>query len=195
MTDQTTRIILITLAQTFDQQHADRAKLADEMLQSEDQGFAEQDAIARTWENAANVTWELCGGRPDGQFADRHHKVRIDARELAKLIELATSAKHVETDAEFAETNRVLTNSAQRIQELTKERDNAIERLGRIKAAHDALRNGVMAFVSEEKACVTEAMYNEFDDLNKAHWQVEMDEHREEINGLRKLLKDTKGGG
>lgn len=131
-----TTITLKALAREFDERHADRAKLAEEMQQSEDQGFAEQDAIARTWENAANVTWELCGGRPDGQFADRHHKVRIDARELGKLIELATGAKHVETDAEFAETNRALTNAMQRIRELTKERDNAIARIAELESAY-----------------------------------------------------------
>jgi hypothetical protein len=88
--DPATRSALVALAMFFDERHADRTKLAEQMRADEDPSYPEQQAIANTMQNAANVAWEMLGGRPDGSFAHREHFVKISARELAKLIELAT---------------------------------------------------------------------------------------------------------
>jgi hypothetical protein len=84
--DPATRTALVVLAMFFDERHANRLKLAEQMRADEDPSYPEQQAIADTMQNAANVTWEMCGGRPDGSFAHREHFVKISARELASLI-------------------------------------------------------------------------------------------------------------
>lgn len=82
-------LTLKVLARHFDERHEARAKLAADAREDEPTEFPEQDAIARTWKNAADATWELVGGRP-GADDSGQRSIRIGLRELGKLVEMAT---------------------------------------------------------------------------------------------------------
>jgi hypothetical protein len=88
--DPVTRTALAALAMFFDERHAARVKLAEEMRADEDPDYPEHRTMADAWLHAANTTWELAGGRPDGLFAQCDHQIKIGARELGKLIEMGT---------------------------------------------------------------------------------------------------------
>lgn len=88
------RTALTALAMFFDERHVERAKVADDFREATPAEYPEQHAIASTWQHAANVTWEMCGGRPNNSFAQCDHLVKISARELGKLIEMGTRPSH-----------------------------------------------------------------------------------------------------
>lgn len=142
--DSASRIAITALAQFFDERHAAQLLVVDELRKTTDStfpdGWVEQHAIATAWYDAANTAWELIGGRPnEGVRADRF--IRVSTADLAKLLELASSS-HTENDAEFAETNRVLDQSAKRIRELTKERDTARARIADLERVERAYIEG-----------------------------------------------------
>jgi hypothetical protein len=93
--DPATRTALVALAMFFDERYDKRSTLAEQARDDDPASFSEQDVIARTWQNAANLAWEMLGGRPDGSFANCEHTVKIGARELGKLLEMATRPLHV----------------------------------------------------------------------------------------------------
>lgn len=93
-THPATQTAIATLAMFFDERHEARAKFAAEAREHEPAEFPEQDAIARTWKNAADATWELVGGRP-GADDGGHRTIRISLRELGKLVEMATHPLYV----------------------------------------------------------------------------------------------------
>jgi predicted nucleic acid-binding Zn-ribbon protein len=140
-TDPPTRTTLSILAQWFDERAASRRSLAEEFRGDYPEDFPEQDIIAKTFATCATITWELAGGRPGATPREHERFIKVSTADLAKLLALTEQIpKHSESDAEFAETNRVLTQSAQRIKDLTKERDQAKVRIVELELAIEQIR-------------------------------------------------------
>lgn len=90
-------IALATLARHFDERHADKLSLAEELRTNDSFSYPEHRAVADTYEAAASTVWALCGGRPNDP-ADpyvQRDTIKIDVRELGKLVEMATHPLYV----------------------------------------------------------------------------------------------------
>lgn len=133
-TDPPTRATLSILAQWFEERRDARKKLADEYRDEPSHDAAEQDVIASAFDSCAIITWELAGGRPEATPREHERFIKVSTADLAKLLALTEQIqKHSESDDEFAETNRVLSQSAQRIKDLTKERDQAKSKIAELE--------------------------------------------------------------
>lgn len=82
----TAKTALTLLAQWFEDHSAIRRKFADGFRDAEPEDFAEQDAIAKTFANAAQVAWDLVGNPERRSY---RHTIAVDTRGLAALIERA----------------------------------------------------------------------------------------------------------
>lgn len=90
--DPPSQIALAVLAKFFDDRNEQRSSLAEQCRDDDPSMYPEQKAIADTWLNAARITWDLLGGRPDrDKYVRRVHTVEMDLRELGKLIAMATT--------------------------------------------------------------------------------------------------------
>lgn len=81
----TTNAVLSILATWFEERGQARQGIAAEFRAEGSPDFAEQDAIARTFSNAARITWELAGGKHGERRHDRF--IRVSTLDLAALIE------------------------------------------------------------------------------------------------------------
>lgn len=126
--NSTTRTALTALAMFFDERSVARSNVAEQQRADEDPGYAEQQSIAETWQYAANVVWQLIGGRPDGSLSFPEYSINISARELGKLIGMATREPLTQTQP----SGGALTFD-----------DGLVERLADVYSrAHDATKHG-----------------------------------------------------
>lgn len=86
----TTRTTLAILAQWLDERHDAHTKLAEEFRDGEYDGdrhdSAEQSAIAKTFTNAADVAWELAGGRPGEAPREHERFIKVSTNDLARML-------------------------------------------------------------------------------------------------------------
>jgi hypothetical protein len=134
-TNPTTKDAFRLFARWLDDRHDAHVKLADE-YHDEPTESAEQSSVASAFRNAANVAWEIAGGRPGETSRDTERFIKVSTTDLAALLGTLTNEPSPKAAEPEGWTGDVPFAIAEPTMEPCEFGEGLVERLARI--AHDA---------------------------------------------------------